>query len=444
MGFYSYLRSAYWLATRQPLLPISRFMLESQHWDRAKLLEYRDAKVREIVSHCYENVPYYARVMRERGLHPREFSCAADLRKLPVLTKADLRAHAEDLLARNVPSKAISWTRTGGTTGEPLRVAKDRACSAWENFCYERGVAWGGLPVDVPRIIFVGGSLGIDRARWTARFNEWLRRDLTLAAFELRADTAPAYFEAIRRSRLRHVVGYTSAIYRLAVLAEQFAPDVTFDAVFPTAEVVLPEWVDVIRRRFKCDVLPFYGCGEINGIGYSPPPGDSYAVSEDHCVVEIERDGAVAEGGIGEGKFIVTSLVNRAMPLLRYVTGDAGCVGPPSGALPFARITRLDGRYNSLLMTDSGDLISGALAPHIFRHLTMSVESYRIIQREPLRVVIEIVPRGDNFTRTDEDLLRRLFVQHLGRRMQVDINTVAAIPRRPSGKTVFVINELLS
>lgn len=444
MGLYSRLRTLYWLGTDYPGAHIERFLSRSQQWTRSELLEYRDAKVRELVSNCYENVPYYGRLMRELSLHPRDFAGAADLRKLPLLTKADVRAHAKDLLARNVSAAQISWSRTGGTTGEPMRVAKDRECSAWEGLCYDRGVAWGGLALDTPRIIFAGGSLGIDRQRWTSRATTMLRKDLTLPAFEVRSDTARNFFEVIRRSRLRHVVGYTSVIYRLAVLAEEFAPDIRFEAAFPTAEVLLPEWVEVIRRSFRCEVLPFYGCGEINSLGYWPRMGDSYVIPEEHCIVEVARDRTGPSESFGEGMFVVTSLVNRAMPLLRYVNGDAGAVGPPADRWPFSRISRLDGRYNSLLMTDSGDLISGALGPHIFRHLTMAVESYQIIQRERLQVVIRVVPRGDTFSSRDEELLRSLFLRYLGRRMHVWIEKVSSIPPTPSGKSMFVINELLS
>jgi phenylacetate-coenzyme A ligase PaaK-like adenylate-forming protein len=444
MRFYNHIRSAYWLATGNPATHIGRSLARSQYWDRSELLAYRDAKARDLVSHCYENVPYYSRLIRERGLHPRDFRSAADLRKLPLLTKTDLRTHAKDLLARNFPTKNISWSTTGGTTGEPIRVAKDRACIAWEVLCYERGLAWGGVQLHVPRILLFGGSLGIDRTRWTARFAQMLRKDLFLPAFELRADTAHGFFDAIRRSGLRHVVGYASALYRLAVLAEEYAPDIRFKAVFPTAELLLPEWAEVIRRGFECEVLPFYGCGEVNSLGYCLPNSDSYVIPEENCIIEVARDRGGDSESIGDGMFVITSLVNYAMPIIRYVNGDAGGIGPVSESFPFSRIVRLHGRYNSLLMTDSGDYISGVLGTHVFRHLTTAVETYRIIQKEPLRVVIKVVPRGESLSSKDEDLIRNLFVKYLGSRMRVSVETVTSIPAMPSGKSMFVINELLS
>lgn len=379
--------------------------------------------------------------MQKRSLQPRDVAGAADLHKLPVLTKADLRAHADELTASNAAKMDIEWVRTGGTTGEPMRIAKDSLCSAWESMCMERGLEWGGLKVDERRITLFGGSLGIDRTRVTTRLGKLVRRDTFLPAFELRSDTAPTFFTVIRRSGARYLLGYASAIYRLAVLAANYAPDIRFAAVFPTSELLLPEWEETIRRQFQAEILPYYGCGEVNSLGFSVTAG-GYLIPEEQCIIEVmSRDGSTALHG--DGQFVITSLVNRAMPIVRYVNGDAGRIRAPSGSAPFDRIDQLEGRFNSFLMTDSGELISGVIGTHIFRHVARSVESYRIIQEEPLRIVIKVVPRGDLFSSNDEELIRNLLAKHLGSRMTISIERVPSLPQLASGKAVFVLNRLL-
>jgi phenylacetate-CoA ligase len=442
VSIYSFLRSAGWRLSGYPADAIKAFLSRSQHWERAQLLAYRDEKLRRLVTHCYHNVPYYRWKMREAGVSPQDINGAQDLAKLPLLTKQDVRMHAKDLLASDVAQNRVSWSRTGGTTGEPIRIAKDRNCAAWESMGLERGLEWGGLAAEHPRVRLFGGSLGLDRTRWVRRVGGVLRREVVLPAFELRRDTAPMFFERIRRSGARHLIGYASAIYRLAVLSDQMDAGLRFDAVFPTAEQLVPEWEEAIRTSFRCDVLPYYGCGEVNSLGYSIPGSRSYVVPEEHCLIEVLQDDARTRLE-GDGRFVITSLVNYAMPLLRYVNGDMGAVRVASGPLPFARIERLGGRYNSLLMTETGDLISGVIGTHVFRHLSGSVQAYRIIQEEPLHVVIKIVPAGDAVPSEDEELIRRLFVRHLGDRMRITIEQVASLPAFASGKTVFVINRCL-
>ena len=115
----------------------------------------------------------------------------------------------------------------------------------------------------------------------------------------------------------------------------------------------------------------------------------------------------------GDGRFLVTDLDNYAMPIIRYANGDAGKISRPNGGFPFSRIEKLDGRSNSLLMTDTGDLISGIIGVSVFR-FTSSVKSYRIIQEEPLRILIKVVPKADDISEDDHRQILALFKKYLG------------------------------
>jgi phenylacetate-CoA ligase len=402
--------------------------------------DYRNEKLRKLILHCYENVPYYRRIMEERNLVPQDIQRAEDLIKLPVLTKDTIRTYSKELLAKNVSTMTVTWPKTGGTTGEPIRVCKNVECRAWSSMCYERGLRWGGLKVDEPRVKLVGGTLGIGNTRVVDRIGSLLRGDLFLRAFELGNDTAMGYFDQIRRSRCRHLVGYASSIYRLAVLAREMDQKIEFAAAFPTAELMPSEWGQVIRMTFKCSVFPYYGCGEVNSLGFSDPESNGYLIPEEHALIEVMHDDDSTQF-YGEGSFLVSDLDSYAMPIIRYANGDAGKISAYNGHRPFSRIERLDGRYNSLLMTDKGNLISGVIGTHVFR-LTSSVESYRIIQEEPLRVVIKIVPK-DDLSESDALLILNLFAKHLGNKMKITIEKVTHLTVPPSGKSVFVINRCL-
>lgn len=441
MGLYSTIRSAWWLGANYPADKYARFLEESESWSRKQVEAYRNEKLHRLIVHCYENVSYYRRIMEEANLRPEEIQCAEDLARLPVITKDILRGYSAELTAKNVSKMSATWSGTGGTTGEPIRVYKNRECRIWSSMCYERGIRWGGKPVDEPRVRLFGGTLGIGRTRLTSRIGNIFRRDLFIPAFELRADNAIFYLDKIRRSKCRFIVGYASAIYKLATFAREFDRKIEFIAAFPTAELMLPEWEEMIRTTFNCSVLPFYGCGEVNSLGFSTAESNGYGIPEEHALIEImQNDGSTQL--YGEGRFLLTDLDNYAMPIIRYANGDAGKISRPKGHFPYSRIERLDGRYNSLLMTDKGDLISGVIGTHVFR-LTSSVKSYRIIQEEPLKIVIKIVPKGDSVAGDDERLVLDLFRKYLGGKMKISIEKVSSLPVPPSGKSVFVVNYCL-
>jgi phenylacetate-CoA ligase len=372
--------------------------------------------------------------MNERNLRPEEIRCAEDLARLPVLTKDIVRKNTPQLMAKNISQMAVSWTKTGGTTGEPMQVCKDIECRAWGSMCFERGLEWGGKKVD-DRAISLTSS---DRRN---RVGTILRRDLFIPAFELGADNVLSYFDKVRRSKSRFIIGYPSALYRLARFAEELNQEIDLAAVFPTGELMLPEWEEVIRKTFRCLVLPYYGCGEVNSLGFSVPGSNSYLIPEEHSLIEVmQMDGTTQL--YGDGRFLITDLDNYAMPIIRYANGDAGQTASPNGHFQFSRIARLDGRYNSLLMTDKGDLISGMAGTYIFRQTSSLVQSYRVIQEEPLRLVIKVVP-NDDLSKEDERLIVGLFTKYLGDKMKITIEKVSTLPIPPSGKSVFVINHCL-
>lgn len=440
MGLYSMTRSIRWRLNGFPGDAYARLLAQSEHWSREEMQAYRDGKLQRLITHCYENVQYYRDAMDRGKLRPGDIRSAADLVKLPLLTKDIVRKRRSELMASNIKQMTVRWSKTGGTTGEPMQICWNIERGGWANMCYERGLRWGGLGLDTPRISLFGGSLGIAKKSLMERVGTRVRGDLFLPAFELRADTAPTFFSRIRSSHSRFLIGYASAVFRLAKLAEEMNESIRFDAVFPTAELLLPDWEETIRNVFACHVLPYYGSGEVGSLGYSRPDSNGYFIPEEHVIIEVLQQGGSLSG---DGAFAITDLDNYAMPIIRYVNGDAGKVSDSSDSgLPFSRIERLDGRYNSFLLTDTGDLISGVIGTHIFRNVP-SVRTYRIIQETPLDVTINIVPEA-SYSEKDENLILGLFAKHLGKKTRIVIQKVQHIEAPPSGKSVFVINRCLS
>jgi phenylacetate-CoA ligase len=417
------------------------FLDKSQYWTPPQMQELRDRKLRELVTHAYEQIPFYRRLLDERGVKPRSIEGMHDLPKLPVLTKDIFHAHWPELRARNVPDSQVSVAQTGGTTGIPMRIARDNVSSAWSGACYVRGLTWAGLTLRHRRVRLFGGTLGIQSVRRFDRLRTWFSGDVFLPAFELGPHNVSDYVARIRSSGARFLIGYASACHSLATLVEAAGEPLSFRAVLPTAELCPPAWADTMARVFSAQVLPYYGCGEVNSLGYSCPDSGVYHTCDEHVVIEVENDaGNVALEG--EGAFLITDLDNQAMPLIRYRNGDAGQLaapGCPCGRT-LGRILRLDGRVNDMLVTTTGARFSGVIATHSFR-LIDHVESYQVVQRTPGQATIRIV-RGPGYDpAVEEPKVYSIFHKHLGEGSQVVIEYVTSIAKTPAGKARFVINE---
>ena len=68
---------------------------ETQWWPRERLEQLQSERLRSLIHHAYERVPYYRRLMDASGMRPDSIINAADLPRLPVLTKAIVRANSD-------------------------------------------------------------------------------------------------------------------------------------------------------------------------------------------------------------------------------------------------------------------------------------------------------------------------------------------------------------
>ena len=64
-----------------------RFLLESQWWDEEKLRAFQLDKLKRLVAHAYEHVPFYRKSFKTKGVTPADIKSLADVEKLPVLRK---------------------------------------------------------------------------------------------------------------------------------------------------------------------------------------------------------------------------------------------------------------------------------------------------------------------------------------------------------------------
>lgn len=110
-----------------------RFLMKSQWWPKEKLEEFQNQRLRKIIEHAYDNVPYYRKIFDVRGLRPKDIQCKEDLRKLPILTKEDLRKNFNELMAKDFEKFKPILSHTSGSTGIPMKYYLDKNNFIWEN-----------------------------------------------------------------------------------------------------------------------------------------------------------------------------------------------------------------------------------------------------------------------------------------------------------------------
>jgi phenylacetate-CoA ligase len=400
-------------------------------------------RFRALVAWCYREVPYYGQRWRAMGIEPGDLRAPGDEQLLPVLTKADIRQHAADLVA--VPLKhALGYKSTGGSTGEPLRFGFTRESNDRRTAVMWRGYSWAGSRMGRRTAFLWAGTLGSPpaRQRWKDRaYNAVLGRHM-LDSFQMSDARLEAYADALARYRPEVVVGYVGPLVRLSQwMADHGRRIPSVRSVIGAAEALHPFQKQVIERAFGAPAFNTYGCREFMLIASECEHRQGLHVNADHLLVEtLDRSGRAVSGQSGE--VAVTDLYNRGMPFVRYVNGDMATASVRTCAcgrgLPL--LDSVDGRTLDAIRTPAGHVLPGEFFPHMLKDVP-GVARFQLVQRALDRLDLSIV-RGDAFDEASLAHIRREVARVLGESARLECHFVDDIPLTASGKLRVTISEL--
>ncbi|KYF89320.1 capsule biosynthesis protein CapK [Sorangium cellulosum] len=407
--------------------------------------EIRDLGFRRMLAALHfaeQNVPFYRARFAEHGVRVASVKAPEDLVRLPVLTRADLRAHGPELLAEGFVGKLYS-SGTGGSTGEPVRFRFDHRT-------YERRVAaamrsdgWAGARLGDRELHLWSTQFGETLAKKAKRsLHEAILRKKMVSAFDLSEARFAALLDEIARYRPQLIVGYTSALYHAAryALAEGRALPPP-RGVVTSAERLFAHQREAIERAFGAPVFDRYGCRELMLIAAECERHEGKHIHMEGVYVELLRDGRHALPG-EPGEVVVTDLVCRSMPLIRYKNQDVAiAAGAPCACgrgLPM--LASVEGRVLDLLVGPDGQLLAGELFPHLIKDQP-TIARYQVYQDRRRAITVRLVP-AKGFQPETARLIERTVRQHLGERAEICVQIVDRIPLTPGGKHRVTVSEV--
>lgn len=332
---------------RQAFVDVLPAHFQRLGWSVDQVRSHQTFAVRELLRTAIEHSPFHAHRIAAAVGDVDSFELA-DLVRLPVMTKAEMMAHYDEVttdrrLTRNAVEAFIA-----GVDEEPQLLFDDYVVLASGGSSGLRGVfAWhrdivpdflsailrGGLATagagQVPRGIpctFVAARSAIHATRCMTQIADGSVLDLTFAPATLPPD------EIVRRvagARPALLAGYTSALVALA--HEQLAGRL---AIRPMMVVSASEQLthaerDTIAAAFGTPPTNAFGSSE--GLNGAAPPGDDvFTFASDMAHVEFvdETDHPVPTGAPAH-HVLVTNLVNTSQPLIRYRLDDSMTEQPP-------------------------------------------------------------------------------------------------------------------
>lgn len=290
---------------------------------REKILEIQNEKIVKQVRHVYDNVKYYRDLMDAKGVKPEDIKSVDDIKKLPFLSKEDLRiAYPYGLLGTDLKN-CVRIQSTSGTTGKRVvAFYTQHDIELWEDCCARAIVAAGGTNEDVCQVcygygLFTGGP-GLNGGSHKVGC-------LTLPMSSGNTERQIQFMMDLGATILCCTPSYAAYLGESLAEAGYKPEDNKLKAGIFGAEPWTEEMRRGIEKSLGIKAYDIYGLTETSGPGVSFECEEQTGmhINEDHFYAEIidpETGEVLPEGEKGE--LVFTSLDKEAFPLLRYRTRD--------------------------------------------------------------------------------------------------------------------------
>ena len=421
---------------------VHRQMEQTQWWPRERIEALQLQKLRQLISHAEQFVPYYRNLFKKTGLTATDLHSLADLQRIPFLTKPDIRSNLEGF--KSEKARHLSRFNTGGSSGEPLiffigneRVSHDVAAK-W------RATRWWNVDIGDREIVVWGSPVELTAQDKVRQIRDRVMRTHLLPAFEMSEAKLDEFVMTIRTFRPTMLFGYPSSISLIAKHAEkrgQIMNDLGIKVAFVTSERLYDHQRDEISRVFGCPVANGYGGRDAGFIAHQCPHGGMHITAEDIIVEIVDQTGNVVPSGTA-GEVVVTHLSTSEFPFIRYRTGDVAVLSDThcecGRGLPV--LQEIQGRSTDFVVAENGTVMHGLAVIYPIRDIK-GIAAFKVTQHSTLHTVVQIVP-DENCPADAEAIITAGVLNRLGNNVKVEVERVSEILPEKSGKFRYIVSHV--
>ncbi len=420
------------------------FLRRSAPWPLERLQAYQASLLQRQVTLAARHVPYYEDLFRRLRLDPAKIRGPGDLRRLPVLTKQDVRDNLDRLITRRLSPEELEArrgvTHTSGSSGTPLTIYIDREQQH----------------LRMAHCAFYLGLMGCSRRQrfikvWSRPFIEggleqialhqpYLRM-LSLSSVPRDSGRVDAYLDWIRAFRPGYVAGPPSFLYGLALAArDRGRRDARFPVFMACFENLYGFQRQVIEQQFGCKAFRYYSSEEDLFYAVECRRHSGLHVDIRKGVLDVVDPAGEPRPPGERGRLVATGLHNELMPLLRYDMGDLGTMAsePCGCGLGLPSLSSLDGRAGEALELRGKLLYPATLAVVLERR--DGVRECQFVRLGHSRLGVRLVA-GESYQPGVAAALAHDLEGLVDPGLVVEVELVERIPRGPGGKFHLVRDE---
>ncbi|MEW6614072.1 MAG: hypothetical protein AB1401_01200 [Thermodesulfobacteriota bacterium] len=302
---------------------------DGAYWDpliekmsREEMREHQFNKLLSHLKHAYENCTYYRDRFNSVGLKPLDIATIEDYYKIPFSTKNDLIENQKknppfgDLLAVNTDNLTRLYVAPG-----PIHIPFTDEDFDSFSMVFAKG-------------LYVCGARKQDIVNVTTTFHWVIAGDILSGGFrKIGCTVIPGgpgmsgmHIETMKATNTSVLAGFTTFVEHLCDVALKMEIDPRNDLsvrlVIIFGDIRKEETRKKIKEVFDADVKEFYATADLGLIAAECPEGGGMHISEDYVVEIIDPETGV-HVPLGEtGEIAASEVCRRAMPIIRYRTGD--------------------------------------------------------------------------------------------------------------------------
>ncbi len=367
--------------------------------------------------------------------------------EIPIITKKDFQIDIDEILTDGLKKSELHIHNTSGSTGTPFYFAKDKFCHAinWAEIDYH--LLKHGINIGKSKQARFYGIPLSGFKYYKERLKDFLANRVRFPVFDLSDAKLTAVLNAFRRNKFEYINGYTSSLVIFAkfliernILLKEICPSIK--VVFPTSEVVDDIDRATMEKAFGVPVRNEYGAAELDILAFEDADGD-FVLNEETLHIEILDDNyQPVEPGI-EGKVIVTSLYNKAMPFIRYELGDRAILSNKikNGNRVLEKVV---GRTNDIIKLPSGKISPGLTFYYISKKLLESggrIKEFIIIQKTIDTFLFKYVA-NDELSASEKIEIQKAMDLYLEPGLVCEFSQCEFIERTKAGKLKHFFSEV--
>lgn len=276
-------------------------------------------EIKNIVKMSYSQVPMYCRIREKLDIDVEKYMEEDRWDEIPIVEKnmvvsSGVSALAPWAIPQMLQDKLIS-ARTSGSTGKYMEIYwnesdyKRSMLPLW----YYRSKYYGICPDDKLCFFYTIHQVGEDEEEYFYNKNS-----LGFSKSNLSMERLMEIYKKIEEYRPKWLMLQPSMAVLLCECMDKYGLDMidTIEYIEFSGEILTDSVREMTAGHFNCKTANQYGANEFNSIAYECPWGHMHILKSN---VYVEEDGKEEDN-----ELIVTTLSNRAMPLIRYRIGDKG------------------------------------------------------------------------------------------------------------------------